>query len=203
MTGITFHFLGDDFEREVPNTPVAAQETPAPKVEILHSGTRRLLFVNGVAVRQVLSVDTPRDQGGLAGVVNLSFVASEIVERKVSRESFEKLRHCATLPQILQGLHPGEAIIPLMPRALEKYSGYTVYETLGPGSGRVEMRAVVGFESGKGMVWVDAEAHGFKGADYGEWGVPIAPIQYDKIMVAHGQKCVLCMGSRKLPEPIK
>jgi hypothetical protein len=61
------------------------------KVEILFNGVRRLVFVNGRQVRQVLSIETPRSVDEMAGIVELKFIASEIVEREISREQFDAL----------------------------------------------------------------------------------------------------------------
>ena len=61
------------------------------KVEILFNGVRRLVFVNGRQVRQVLSIETPRSVDEMAGIVELKFIASEIVEREISQEQFDAL----------------------------------------------------------------------------------------------------------------
>jgi tape measure domain-containing protein len=61
------------------------------KVEIVNDGLRRLCFVNGRQIGQVLKLETPRARDMLAGVVEISFLASEIVERQVSSDEFKAL----------------------------------------------------------------------------------------------------------------
>lgn len=61
------------------------------KVEILFNGCRRVVLVDGHRIQKALTIETPRDQGSLAGVVKVSFLASEIVEREVSQEQFDAL----------------------------------------------------------------------------------------------------------------
>ena len=158
----------------------------------LSDGMRRLFFINGVQVPQVLGIETPRNHGELAGVVSISFVANEIVERHVSSAEFKKLR---TAPDTTS-LRPseGDEVIVLKARSLDIYPGYRAYEcSLGEG---VELQAVVGYEVARGIVWVDAEAHGLKATDHGSWGVPIAPIKYQSLTVLHERRCVVCLGPR-------
>lgn len=71
--------------------PVPPSVPANPKVEILFYGGRRLVFVNGRQMRQVLSIETPRSEDEVAGIVELRFIASEIVEREISREQFDAL----------------------------------------------------------------------------------------------------------------
>lgn len=61
------------------------------KVEIVNDGLHRLCFVNGHQVGQVLKLETPRARDMLAGVVEISFLASEIVERQVSSDEFKAI----------------------------------------------------------------------------------------------------------------
>lgn len=61
------------------------------KVEIVNDGVHRLCFVNGRQIGQVLKLETPRARDMLAGVVEISFLASEIVERQVSSDEFKAL----------------------------------------------------------------------------------------------------------------
>lgn len=70
---------------------VVQDQATRGKVEILFHGGRRLVFVNGRQVRQVLSIETPRSLDEVAGIVELRFIASEIVEREISREQFDAL----------------------------------------------------------------------------------------------------------------
>lgn len=90
--GVVFRHLEDSTERNIPTQPHVLEPDLGQKVEILHDGVRRLIFVNGHPIGQVLALETPRGIGQLAGVVDLSFVAAEIVERKVSRDEFNALK---------------------------------------------------------------------------------------------------------------
>ncbi|MFG0787935.1 hypothetical protein [Delftia tsuruhatensis] len=90
--GVVCRHLEDDVERIIPTQAKAQAHDSAQRVEILHDGVRRLIFVNGHPIGQVLRLETPRGVGQLAGVVELSFVAAEIVERKVSRDEFNALK---------------------------------------------------------------------------------------------------------------
>lgn len=90
--GVVYRHLEDSMERMIPARPHVLAPDLGQKVEILHDGVHRLIFVNGHPIGQVLKLETPRDVGALAGVVNLSFVAAEIVERKVSRDEFNALK---------------------------------------------------------------------------------------------------------------
>lgn len=60
-------------------------------VEIVNDGVHRLCFVNGRQIGQVLKLETPRARDMLAGVVEISFLASEIVERQVSSDEFKAI----------------------------------------------------------------------------------------------------------------
>lgn len=62
-----------------------------PKVEIMFNGFRRILVVDGREISRVLTLETPRGRGPLAGLVQVGFLASEIVEREVSEEQFDAL----------------------------------------------------------------------------------------------------------------
>ncbi len=90
--GVVYRRLEDSTERILPKKPQVLAPDLGQKVEILHDGVRRLIFVNGHPIGQVLRLETPRGVGQLAGVVELSFVATEIVERKVSRDEFNALK---------------------------------------------------------------------------------------------------------------
>nr|WP_180317988.1 hypothetical protein [Delftia acidovorans] len=90
--GVAYRHLEDDVERIIPARPHVLEPDLGQKVEILHDGVHRLIFVNGHPIGQVLKLETPRNGGMLAGIVDLSFVASEIVERKVSRDEFNALK---------------------------------------------------------------------------------------------------------------
>lgn len=79
-----------DAERVMP-APAPTVTPAAQKVEIAHDGGRRLLFIDGKRIDKVLTIETPRDKDSIAGMVKVSFVASEIVEREVSREQFAAL----------------------------------------------------------------------------------------------------------------
>ena len=87
---VTAHLLSEDVERVIP-APAPAAAPAAQKVEIVHDGGRRLLFIDGKRIDKVLTIETPRDKDSIAGMVKVSFVASEIVEREVSREQFAAL----------------------------------------------------------------------------------------------------------------
>lgn len=90
--GVVYRHLEDDVDRIIPTQARAQARDLGQKVEILHDGVHRLIFVNGHPIGQVLKLETPRSGGMLAGVVDLSFVAAEIVERKVSRDEFNALK---------------------------------------------------------------------------------------------------------------
>ncbi|WP_416820252.1 hypothetical protein [Delftia tsuruhatensis] len=90
--GVVYRHLEDSVERMIQAQPQALAPDLGQKVEILHDGVRRLIFVNGHPIGQVLKLETPRGIGQLAGVVDLSFVAAEIVERRVSRDEFNALK---------------------------------------------------------------------------------------------------------------
>ncbi|MFC4924577.1 hypothetical protein [Delftia deserti] len=90
--GVVYRHLEDSMERIIPAQPHVLAPDLGQKVEILHDGVRRLLFVNGHLIGQLLKLETPRGVGMLAGVLDISFVASEIVERKVSRDEFNALK---------------------------------------------------------------------------------------------------------------
>lgn len=80
----------EDVECGAPALAPAAAPV-AQKVEIIHDGGRRMLFIDGKRIDKVLTIETPRDKDSIAGMVKVSFVASEIVEREVSREQFAAL----------------------------------------------------------------------------------------------------------------
>lgn len=90
--GVVYRRIEDDVERIIPTQAKAQAHDSAQKVEILHDGVHRLLFVNGHPIGQLLKLETPRGVGMLAGVLDISFVASEIVERKVSRDEFAAVK---------------------------------------------------------------------------------------------------------------
>lgn len=90
--GVVYRHLEDDVERIIPARPHVLAPDLGQRVEILHDGVHRLIFVNGQPIGQVLKLETPRGIGQLAGVVDLSFVAAEIVERRVSRDEFNALK---------------------------------------------------------------------------------------------------------------
>ncbi len=90
--GVVYRHMEDDVERIIPTRPHVLAPDLGQRVEILHDGVHRLIFVNGHPIGQVLKLETPRDVLALAGVVDLRFVASEIVERKVSRDEFNALK---------------------------------------------------------------------------------------------------------------
>ena len=90
--GVVYRHLEDGVDRIIPARPHVLAPDLGQRVEILHDGVHRLIFVNGHPIGQVLKLETPRDVLALAGVVDLRFVASEIVERKVSRDEFNALK---------------------------------------------------------------------------------------------------------------
>ncbi len=90
--GVVYRHVEDDVERIIPTQARVQARDLGQKVEILHDGVHRLIFVNGHPIGQVLKLETPRDGGKLAGIVELSFVAAEIVERRVSRDEFNALK---------------------------------------------------------------------------------------------------------------
>lgn len=90
--GFAFRFLESDVERVIPAGRAMAAHCQPSEVEIVNDGCHRLVFVNGHPIGQVLKIDTPREVQGLAGVVELRFVADRIVERKVSREEFVAMK---------------------------------------------------------------------------------------------------------------
>ena len=62
------------------------------KVEIVFSGTRRIVLINGMPIPRSISIETPRNQGEVPGQVHLKFFASEIIEREVNPEEFKQMR---------------------------------------------------------------------------------------------------------------
>lgn len=89
--GTVFRFSGEDVERVLSETRLAPMEAKGAKVEILFNGCRRVILVNGHRIPKVLDIETPRHRGSIAGTVKVSLMASEIVERGVSREEFDAL----------------------------------------------------------------------------------------------------------------
>lgn len=89
--GVVYRRLEDDVERVIPVRPADPTEAQGPKVEILFNGCRRVILVNGHRIPKVLEIETPRHRGSIAGTVKVSLMASEIVERGVSREEFDAL----------------------------------------------------------------------------------------------------------------
>lgn len=90
--GVVYRHVEDDVERIIPTQAKAQAHDSAQRMEILHDGVRRLIFVNGHPIGQVLKLETPRGVGQLVGVVDLSFGAAEIVGRRVSRDEFNALK---------------------------------------------------------------------------------------------------------------
>ncbi|WP_289241841.1 hypothetical protein [Delftia sp.] len=69
-------------------TPRDQIQDQGEKVEILFCGSRAAVLINGALIGRVVSVETPR-RPPVLGLVNLSFIASEIVDREVSKEEYE------------------------------------------------------------------------------------------------------------------
>lgn len=191
MTSITYQFIGDEFERAIVPQDQTQANSMHPKVEILYRGCHRLLFVNGHRIDKVLKIDTPRDQGGLAGVVNLSFVASEIVEREVSRERFDELKKSKA--PIEPVIHQGEGIILVQQAKIRApLRGYKFFELAG---GKLsEVQYVLGLDADGLTIWVDAEQHGLAECGMCDWGVPVAPIKFKEVVHLDGPKQVVCYG---------
>lgn len=94
---ITFHRLDNPAVLKVSQAKgIGSNLLEENKVQIISNGFHRLIFINGHRLAEVLEFDTPRVLGEAAGQVAVTFLATEIVERTVSREEWDRLSATVT-----------------------------------------------------------------------------------------------------------